>query len=94
MRAWQRIAAAALMALTVAGLAAPTASAEPNMEVAVAATCHTLDQMPTIYGVNGSVEAMLEHGFTGEEAGQVLVTAGNIACTRHKAVIQRWMETP
>lgn len=75
----------------VFGSAEAHADAGDIMDRAVAATCHTLDNVPTVAGVDGSVHAMKENGFIGKEIGQILGTAAYVECTEHEAIIKAWV---
>ena len=73
-------------------LGAGEAQAAPSFDGAVYATCHTLDEMPTVGGVDGSVQGMVEQGFTMGQIGRVLAVAANADCTEHYAVIHLWID--
>ena len=74
------------------------AKAEPDsVVVAYAATfgeavCATLDDYPTISGVVGVGQAVMEDGLTAYQAGQVIGLSVLEICPRHTGLMNRFMD--
>jgi hypothetical protein len=57
------------------------------------AVCTTLDEYPTINGVYGIGEAIMQDGLTAYQAGQVLGLAVLEICPRHMDLMQNFANT-
>jgi hypothetical protein len=81
--------------LVTGGLLAPDANAEPIDNYAAinaGRICATLDDYPTIAGVTGVLQAVMEDsGFGPYDAGRTVATAVMASCPEHLPVLQRFV---
>lgn len=56
------------------------------------AICMTLDDFPTISGVNGVLNGMMKAGFTARQAGFKIGEAVNDVCPEHKELVLRYAQ--
>jgi hypothetical protein len=93
---------AALGALAAAAIGhSPLATADPSSQSVVnyaqsvaPAVCYTLDDSPTLPGVSGVLTGVQnDSGFTGRDAAWVVVYAVTTKCSRHLALLQRFVAT-
>jgi hypothetical protein len=57
------------------------------------AVCATLDEYPSVSGVYGIGNAIMEDGLTSFQAGQVIALSVSEICPRHLDVLQHFMNT-
>lgn len=94
------ITGAALTAGT-ALLATPTANADTDVDRVTAAyadtfgpaVCATLDEYPTLGGILGVAQAIVEDGLSAYQAGQVLYLAADRDCPHHLPMLLEWAAT-
>ncbi len=54
--------------------------------------CTTLDDVPTVAGVEGVVLAVMGAGFTGGEAGQIVAASVLVYCPEHSVELQAFAD--
>ncbi len=101
-----RLRLAALLAICVGGgllfggLVAGVAKADPYQPDQVAinytlrngdAVCDVMDEYPSVAGVMGIVEAIVEDGLTPVQAGQVVGMSVTAICPRHTTLMMRFI---
>jgi hypothetical protein len=81
--------------LAGATLGTGIAKADPVGEyatIAAPAVCQTLDQFPTIAGVSGVVQGIMDDtGFTAYDAGLIIGASVYGLCPRHIGLIERFV---
>jgi hypothetical protein len=69
---------------------------EPNIAIYAAAAapviCEAFDEHPTIIGVTVIAEAIIDNGFTGHQAGQIIAIAVESNCPRHIPLLRQFVE--
>lgn len=97
---WIWVSAASTL-LTVAVYFSIPAHADPvepqvtnYAKIAASAVCTTLDAYPTLPGVSGTVQAVVDDsGFTVTQAAQVVKISVITICPRHIPLLQRFVAT-
>jgi hypothetical protein len=75
----------------------PSAHASPDSSVVAwtaeygAVVCDNLDTYDSIPGVLGTGQAIIEQGFTAEQAGEIIALSVIEICPRHEDLLQRFI---
>lgn len=85
-----------LAAVALLVTAAPAHADLDRVSVAYAAAygeivCDVLDEHPSVAGVLGIGQAIVEDGLTANQAGQVIQISVTEICPRHAALLQRFI---
>lgn len=82
----KKLAAGVVMSAALVGFA-PPAHAE-NILIAI---CMTLDDYPSISGVQGILNGMYENGIAARQAGRYIGQAVTQICPEHLSLVERYM---